>query len=103
MVASIRIWGVEQKLITIASFSLFDDLIWFTPKTSSTSAPTCIHIWEGVWSPAPPYLDFGICYILCYILRLKHVDTALQAIDLIGVRNTGSTPAASTKLKCSVV
>jgi hypothetical protein len=25
------------------------------------------------------------------------VDTALQAVDLIGVRNMGSTPAASTK------
>ena len=25
------------------------------------------------------------------------MDTALQAIDFIGVRNTGSTPAASTK------
>ena len=29
--------------------------IWFTPKTSSTSAPTCIHMWEGVWSLAPAY------------------------------------------------
>ena len=73
-----------------------DGEIWFTPKAPSTSEPTCIHIREGVWPPAPPHFDFGVCYILCYILRLKHVDTVLSAVVFIGVQNTGSTPSAST-------